>query len=248
MKWTAGLLVLTSTMTFMVQASEKPAIFSNGDIGVLLSDDILGAQRGKFVAQQRSHYFGIEFVTNIAGPNGTMLTSGMQLNVNFNNAGRQPEVGINVYGSGTPATGSTTHSGSLAQNSPNGSGVVQLAQIAGNANTGINDFSFQPGMMPMKDGTALTQSHYQLSLPGGMVRYEFTASGMGMAFASDDGKITAAQMVRSNNGNQGFVQQFSIADNNKLLSNEAKFYMGDKAATYAGLAQTLRQQLPTGIK
>lgn len=239
MKWIAGLLALSSTMG-IAQAFETPALFDNSNIGVALSDEILGAQRGKFVAGPGAHYFGIEFVTTIAGPNGSILTSGMQLNVNFNR--NKPTVGVNVYDANAETT-----TGNLSQNSPNGSGVVQLAQIAGNANTGFNELSFQTGTMP-EAGMALSQGHYQLSLPEGMVRYEFSPSGMGLELTSGDGQVTAAQMVRSKNGSQGIVQQFSVAGNNQLLFNQAKFYMGDNLGAYGDLAQALRQQLPAGLK
>lgn len=240
MKRIAGLLALASTIG-MAQAADLPTLFSNNDVGVLLSDDILGAQRGKYVSGPQKHYFGIEFITSIAGPNGSILSSGMQLNVNFNR--NQPQVTVNVYGNDTPtATNATTN------NTPNGSGLVQVAQIAGNNNTGMNDFSFIPGTMQTQGSTINAGGHYQLKMPQGMVRYEFNSQGVGMAYTSDDNRITATQMVRNNNGNQGFVQQFSIADNNKLLSNQAKFYMGDKLGAYTDLAKTLQQQLPMGIR
>ena len=240
MKRIAGLLALASTIG-MAQAAELPTLFNNSEVGVLLSDDVLGAQRGKYVSGPQNHYFGIEFITSIAGPNGSILSSGMQLNVNFNR--NQPKVTVNVYGNDTPLSTDAT-----AKNTPNGSGLVQLAQIAGNNNTGINDLSFIPGYMPTQGSTINSGGHYQLKMPQGMVRYEFNSKGIGMAYTSDDNKITAAQMVRNSNGNQGFVQQFSIADNNKLLSNQAKFYMGDKIGAYTDLAKTLQQQLPMGIR
>ena len=238
MKRIAGLLALASSIG-MAHAAPPPALFNNNEVGVLLSDDVLGAQRGKFVSGPQNHYFGIEFITHIPGPDNNMISRGMQLNVNFNRG--RPTMAVNVY-EDTPSASDAT-----ANSTPNGSGLVQVAQIAGNTNIGINEFSFIPGNMPIK-GTPLNQGHYQLKMPQGMVRYEFNSSGIGMAYTSDDSKITAAQMVRNSNGNQGLVQQFSIADNNKLLSNQAKFYMGDKTGAYTDLANTLQQQLPMGIR
>lgn len=239
MRWIAGLLTLAAT-TGLAQAADIPSLFKNGQRGIQLSDEVLGAQRGKFVAGPKAHYFGIEFITHIPGPNGTMITNGMQLNVNLNR--NQPTVAVNAYNSNIE---SSTHNGILT-NGPNGSGVVQVAQVAGNANTGINDLSFQKGTM-VSQGAALSQGHYKLSLPGGMAHYEFTSSGLGMSYTSTDKSISAAQMVRGSKGSQGLVQQLSIADNNKLLSNETKFYMGDQLNSYGDLAKTLRQQLPTGL-
>ncbi|MFD1006630.1 hypothetical protein [Oceanisphaera ostreae] len=245
MRRIAGLLALTSAIG-IAQAAEMPHLFNNNEVGVLLSDEVLGAQRGKFVsANSQAHYFGIEFITTISGPNNTMITNGMQLNVNFN---RTQPVSVNTYSSENSLTSTSV---GIAPNSslPNGSGVVQVAQVSGNGNMGVNDFMFVPGQMTVK-GSALTQNHYQLSLPNGIgtVRYDVGGSGLGMSYASQDGHVTSAQMLRNSNGNQGFVQQFSIADNNKLLSNQAKFYMGDKLGAYTDLANTLKQQLPMGIK
>ncbi|MGO4999301.1 hypothetical protein [Oceanisphaera sp. W20_SRM_FM3] len=241
MKKSIVLLTLASSIG-LVEAADISAPF-NSDIGMLVSDEVLGAQRGKFVAGPKNHYFGIEFITSIAGPNGTIMTSGMQLNVNFNH--NQPTVSVNHYGDeGSLSTGSAQNS---INNAPNGSGVVQIAQIAGNGNAGLNDLSFMSGQMQVK-GSSLTQGQYQLSLPDGLVRYDFNNSGLAMSYASNDGNLTTTQMLRDSNGSKGFVQQFSIADNSKLLSNQAKFYMGDQLNAYTDLAETLRQQLPTGIR
>ncbi len=234
-------LVLISSAG-LAQASEAPHLFNNNEVGVLVSDEVLGGQRGKFTSGPQAHYFGIEFVTSVAGPNGTIMTSGMQLNVNFNR--NQPTVGVNVYGNEAPTA--SQHNG-IGSSAPNGSGVVQGAQIAGNANIGINDLAFISGQMPTK-GTALNQGHYQLTLPDGLVRYDFNNGALGMSYAANDGSINATQMLRSNKGNQGFVQQFSIIDDSKLLSNQAKFYMGDQLGSHHDLAKTLQQQLPTGIR
>ena len=241
MKKITSLLLLISSAG-LVQAAEMPHLFNNNEIGVLLSDDVLSGQRGKFTSGPQAHYFGIEFVTSVAGPNNTMITKGMQLNVNFNRG--QPTVGISVYGNEAPTASDQNGIGSSA---PNGSGVVQGAQIAGNNNAGINDFVFIPGQMTPQ-GTQLQQGHYQLNLPDGMMHYEFNSGGLGMSYTSADGKISSTQMLRSNNDNKGFVQHFSINDNSKLLSNQAKFYMGDQLANYHDLAKTLQQQLPTGIR
>lgn len=241
MKKFASLLVLMSSVG-LVQAAETPILFHNNEVGVLVSDEVLGGQRGKFVAGPQAHYFGIEFVTSVVGPNGNIMTSGMQLNVNFNR--NQPTVGVNVYGNEAPTASEQNGIGSSA---PNGSGVVQGAQIAGNANIGINDLAFVPGQMSIK-GNALNQGHYQLALPDGLVRYDFNNGGLGMSYSAHDGSVNATQMLRSNKGNQGFVQQFSINDDSKLLSNQAKFYMGDQLGAHTDLAKTLQQQLPTGIR
>lgn len=244
MRRIAGLLALTSAIG-IAQAAEMPQLFNNNEMGVLLSDDVLGAQRGKFVAGPKNHYFGIEFITHVVGPNGNTVSNGMQLNVNFNQ--KQPTMTVNAYSNETASITNATANSNIENGMPNGSGLVQVAQIAGNANSGINDFSFVPGNMQIK-GASINQGHYQLKMPQGMVRYEFNNSGIGMAYTSGDNKVTSAQMVRNSNGNQGFVQQFSIADNNKLLSNETKFYMGDKIGAYTDLAKALQQQLPMGIR
>ncbi|WP_319782600.1 hypothetical protein [Oceanisphaera sp. IT1-181] len=245
MKKISGLLALISSVG-LVQASEIPAPFNNHDIGVLLADDVLGAQRGKFVAGPKAHYFGIEFITSVVGPNGSIMTSGMQLNVNFNR--NNPAISMSGYGNDVSLT-SDSHQGNAGTNNqlPNGSGLVQVAQIAGNANTGINDLMFVPGQMQTK-GSSLNQGHYQLNLPDGMVRYDFNNGSLGMTYSSKDGNLSSTQMLRGSNGNQGFVQQLSIADNNKLISNQTKFYMGDQLGSYADLAETLRQQLPMGAR
>ncbi|MDV2857270.1 hypothetical protein [Oceanimonas sp. CAM02] len=240
MKWVAGFLALTSVVGIS-QANEIPSPFNNNGTGILLGDDILDAQRGKFIAANKSHYFGIEFVTTISGPMGSMITSGMQLNVNFNRSG--PSVGVNLYGNQEP----DPSDGGISDSVPNGSGLVQLAQIAGDANTGVNDFSFQPGYMPQK-GSPISQGQYQINLPDGMMQFEFTPSTIGMAVTSGNGQTVARQMLRNATGNQGFVQQFRIEDNHQLLSNQAKIYMGDGLGPYASIANTLRQQLPIGFK
>lgn len=240
MRRIAGLLALTSAIG-IAQAAEMPQLFNNNEVGVLLSDEVLGAQRGKYVAGPQAHYFGIEFITTVVGPGNTILTSGMQLNVNFNRG--DPTMEVNVYGDTSP-----TPAVAIANNTPNGSGLVQVAQIAGNTNTGINDFSFIPGKMSIQ-GSTLNQGHYQINTPNGeTVRYQFNSSGIGMSYASNNDTVTSMQMLRNSNGNQGFLQQFSIADNNKLLSNQTKFYMGDKIGAYTDLAKTLQQQLPMGIR
>ena len=238
-----SLLVLISSAG-LVQASETPHLFNNNEVGVLVSDEVLSGQRGKFTAGPQAHYFGIEFVTAVAGPNGTIMTSGMQLNVNFNR--NQPTISVNGYGDEAPSA-SLNDAENRAAPLPNGSGLVQVAQIAGNANIGINDLTFVSGQMPEK-GTALNQGHYQLALPDGLVRYDFNNGALGMSYSANDGSVNAAQMLRSNKNNQGFIQQFSINDDSKLLSNQAKFYMGDQLANYHDLAKTLQQQLPTGIR
>ena len=241
MKKSIVLLTLASSIG-LVEAAEISNPF-NSEVGILVNDEVLGAQRGKFVAGPKNHYFGIEFITSIAGPNGTIMTSGMQLNVNFNR--NQPTVSVNHYADeGSLSIGSAQNS---MDSAPNGSGVVQIAQIAGNGNAGLNDLSFMSGQMQVK-GSSLTQGQYQLSLPDGLVRYDFNNSGLGMSYSSNDGNLTTTQMLRDSNGNQGLVQQLSIADNSKLLSNQAKFYMGDQLNASTDLAETLRQQLPTGIR
>ncbi|MBO1519219.1 hypothetical protein [Oceanisphaera pacifica] len=244
MKQIVGLLALISSVG-LVQAAETPSLFNNNIIGVQLSDEVLGAQRGKFVAANaRSHYFGIEFITTIPGANNTMITNSMQVNVNFNQ--KQP-VKINTYSSAGSATSNNASTAGANNILPNGSGVVQAAQIAGNGNAGINDFMFIPGQMKMQ-GQTLKQGHYQLNLPEGTVRYDVNSSGLGMSYISQNGNVNSTQRLRNNQGNKGFVQQFRITDNNKLLSNQTKFYIGDKMAAYTDLADTLRQQLPTGIR
>lgn len=239
MKWIAGLLTLAATIG-MVQAAHTPPLFKQGSLGIQLSDDILGAQRGKFVAGPNAHYFGIEFITHLTGPNGNIITNGMQLNVNMSR--QQPKASVNIYTDGAKAA--PHHS--MPDNSPNGSGIVQVAQVAGSANIGINDLSFQHGIMATK-GSPLTPGYYQVSLPSGIAHYEFTTNGLGMSYTSTDQKINATQMVRSSKGNQGLVQQLNIADSNRLLSNEAKFYIGDQINSKGDLAKTLQQQLPTGL-
>lgn len=237
MKWIAGLLTLTAA-TGMAQAADTSSLFKIEHLGIQLSDDMLDTQRGKFVAGPNAHYFGIEFITHFNDANGNAISSGMQLNVNMNQ--QQPTVAVNVYTNDAEAT---TANGMLA-NGPNGNGVVQIAQVAGSANTGVNDLSFQQGVMPTK-GQALEQGYYQVALPNGTANYEFSSAGLGMSYTSTDKTINAAQMVRSS---KGLVQQLSIADNNKRLSNEAKFYMGDQLINSTGdLANTLRQQIPTHV-
>lgn len=242
MKKISGLLALISSVG-LVQAAEIPAPFNNHDIGVLLADDVLGTQRGKFVAGPQANYFGIEFITSVVGPNGSIMTSGMQLNVNFNR--NNPTVSMSGYGHDNALTPDSSQVNTAINSQlPNGSGLVQVAQIAGNANTGINDLTFVPGQMQIK-GPAISQGHYQLSLPGGMVQYDFNNGGLGMSYSSLDGKVNATQMLR---GSKGLVQQFSITDNNKLLSNQTKFYVGDQLGGYTDLAKTLQQQLPMGLR
>lgn len=239
----AGLLALTSAIG-MAQATETPDLFSNNEVGFLLSDEVLGAQRGKYIANNsRSHYFGIEFITTISGPGNTMITNGMQLNVNLGS--NQPT--ISTYNSsGNVSTSDSSQYD--ASDTPNGSGVVQVAQIAGNFNKGINDFMLISGDMSPQ-GAVLEKGHYRVNnVAGNSVHYQFNSSGIGMAYASQDGKVTASQMVRSSNGNKGFLQQFSINGNHKLLSNQAKIYMGDTPSAYTDLAKTLQYQLPMGIK
>lgn len=241
MKKTTSLLLFISSIG-LVHAAETPHLFNNHEVGVLLSDDILSGQRGKFISGPQAHYFGIEFVTSVAGPNNTMITKGMQLNVNFNRG--QPKVGVSVYGNEALADSAQNN---IGESAPNGSGVVQGAQIAGNSNIGVNDFVFIPGKMTPQ-GTELKQGHYQLNLPDGMMHYEFNSGGLGMSYTSADGKISSTQMLRSNVDNKGFVQHFSISDNSRLLSNQAKFYMGDQLGVYDDLSKVLQQQLPTGIR
>ncbi|MGO1246991.1 MAG: hypothetical protein ACTHY5_08750 [Oceanisphaera sp.] len=244
MKRIAGLLALTSAIG-MAQATEVPTLFTNNEVGVLLSDEVLGAQRGKYMAaNSRSHYFGIEFITTIAGPGNTMITNGMQLNVNL--ASNQPT--ISTYSSAGDVSTSESGQHNTNSNAPNGSGVVQVAQIAGNANQGINDFMLLSGGMSPQ-GTVLNKGHYRVNtFNGHTVSYQFNGSGIGMEYTSQDGHVTAAQTVRSGDGNKGFLQQFSINGNHKLLSNQAKIYMGDTPAAYTDLAKTLMHQLPMGIK
>lgn len=244
MKKIVTLLIFISS-TSLVEAAKLPNPFNN-DIGVLLSDDILGGQRGKFVAGPQPHYFGIEFITSVAGPNGTIMTSGMQLNVNLNR--NQPTISVNGYSDDAGLTSSSKQNNMGANGQlPNGSGLVQIAQIAGNDNIGINDLTFVSGQMQIK-GQALNQGHYQLNLPDGLVRYDFNNGGLGMSYSANDGSFSSTQVLRGDKGNQGLVQQFSIKDNSQLLSNQAKFYMGDQLGAHTDLAETLRQQLPTGIR
>ena len=240
----ASLLVLISSAG-LAQAAEMPNLFNNNAVGVRVSDEVLSGQRGKFITGPQAHYFGIEFVTAVAGPNGTIMTSGMQLNVNLNH--NQPTVSVNGYGDEAPSASQNNLGNNTLPQLPNGSGLVQVAQIAGNANIGINDLAFVSGEMQIK-GNPLTQGHYQLTLPEGMVSYDFNNGGLGMSYTTSDGSVSATQMLRSNKGNQGFVQQLSIIDDSKLLSNQAKFYMGDQLGSYQDLAKTLQQQLPTGIR
>lgn len=245
MKKIFGLLAFISSFN-LVQATEAPHLFNKNDVGVLLSDEVLGSQRGKFVAGPQAHYFGIEFVTSVTGPSGNIMTSGMQLNINFNR--NQPSVTVNGYSNenSLPSSVQPNNAGSHGQLA-NGSGLVQVGQVAGNANAGINDFIFVPGQMQLK-GNALNQGHYQVSLPDGLVSYDFNNNGLGMSYSAHDGSTNATQMLRGSKDNQGFVQQFSITDNNKLLSNQAKFYIGDQLNANQDLAKVLQQQLPTGIR
>ncbi|ART80284.1 hypothetical protein [Oceanisphaera avium] len=242
MKKIVMFLTLISTAG-LVQAAELANPFSN-DIGILLSDEVLSGQRGKFVAGPKPHYFGIEFITSIAGPNG-IITSGMQLNVDLNS--RNPKLNVSAYtDENTLASNiNSKNDPHTANNLPNGSGLVQGAQVTGNNNIGINDLSFIAGNMSVK-GQTLNQGHYQIKLPDGLVRYDFNSGGLGMSYSTSTSSAT--QMLRNDKNNNGLVQQLSINGNSQLLSNQAKFYIGDQLGVYTDLAETLRQQLPTGIR
>lgn len=241
MKRIVGLLAFTSVIG-MANAAQPPELFNNHAVGVAVSDDILSAQRGKFVSSQnQNHYFGIEFVTSIAGPNNLMINRSMQLTVDFSQG--QPNIGMYIN---SPDAQATTNQNNLGATAPNGSGIIQGAQIAGNGNVGINDFIFIPEKITTQ-GTSLQQGHYQVALPDGVMNYAFNNNGLGMMYTSSDGETTATQMLRNNNNNKGFVQHFNIKDHGLQVSNQTKFYMGEKTNAYIDLAKTLQQQLPVGF-
>lgn len=227
----AGILFIAPT----ARAGLPPGVEVFNDMQEV-SDADLGHMRGKFASNNQVLYFGVEMASQWQTPNGSLVTAGANLDIDFRNQnGNTPSVHY-------VPTVTITQQGQTIQSSQNGSanvvsgggglanvnGVSQSIQVAGKDNGIRNDISMQVDVTSTQGGG---------SIPGAIQGQAGTVSTTG-------GDGTVASVTLSNNSiglnvtvpgqgqilqqirNQGVFQAARIGGDANLIHNQITMHIG----------------------
>lgn len=186
-------------VTFQVQAK----VDWDGMRATLVDTQQLSEMRGKYRVSRSGEdlYFGVRMLTHWSDSNGSG-SAGMDVVIEGNQVSVRAHDGSQV--------GSEVDSQGIHQN---GSGMVQLVQIAGNGNSASNQSELKVVDTRQLDGSAADGGsqvqYYQVSGQDNRVGYKVTI-----------GESIAIQEIRSLKSAHGAYQGIKILDNDLVVQNK----------------------------
>lgn len=194
-----SLLTVCIGLAIPVSATQYQA---NSGFSNEMSDQHLDSLRGRFVSKQGISFFGIQFVSSITHGSATQNA---QMNLTIDTRGGQPSMAFKIGDGGEVSSSSQSYDPSQIQ----GSGLVQVVQIQGAANSSVNATTISQ-QAPSLQGQTVNPGQYQQSGPVGQVNYFVNAGQVGLQMKSSDGKVLLEQSLRGTAFNKGILQLNSV--------------------------------------
>lgn len=195
-----------------------------------LSEEELGAIRGKYTVSGQDYYFGLLMQTRYIQTDGQIRQADMQVEISAA-AGIQVSVSDAVQATSENAVFDT-----LGQQA----GLQQRIQIAGNTNRAFNDLSLAEGTLsPLQNGVVVAVGQQWVSAQGDVL-FSTQAGQLGMQISLPSG--VAVQGVMNQDGTGQLLQSINIHGGAQGISNLSELrYAGIDVGTLP--TSVLAQQL-----
>ena len=196
-------------------AAPDPLAHLSDKFAPQLADAELANLRGRYVSTRGINYFGIEFISTLTTAQAQQTAS---MNLTLSVQQNQPKLDIRINDEG--ATPTTALSSSPIQ----GSGLVQVMQLAGSGNNSVN----QTGIVltaPAMAGQSVAAGNYARQGSLGTASYRISGNYVGLQLNSSDGRVQLEQSLRGTDFSRGLLQLNRVKGDGLQTLNQTRIWL-----------------------